>query len=186
MKKTVLFKAGLASFSALMMLAQPTFANDTIHFSNCTEAWENGYSDIHRGEPGYSSRLDKDGDGVACERSKAPRGVFKPRQSSPQNRVSSSGWVKQDGYWYYYSDNGNPVTNSWKGDYYLKSDGTMAQSEWIYDSYYKGWYYLKSDGSYARNTWQGNYYLKSDGKMAKNERVDGGRYYVDGSGLWKP
>lgn len=266
MKKTVLFKAGLASFSALMILAQPTFANDTIHFSNCTEAWENGYSDIHRGEPGYSSRLDKDGDGVACERSKAPRGVFKPRQSSPQNRVSSSGWVKQDGYWYYYSDNGNPVTNSWKGDYYLKSDGTMAQSEWIYDSYYKGWYYLKSDGSYARNTWigsyylkangkmaqsewiydssyqawyylksdgsyaknawqgafylkangkmaqsewiydssyqswyylksdgsyarntwQGNYYLKSDGKMAKNERVDGGRYYVDGSGLWKP
>ena len=143
MKKTVLFKAGLASLSALMMLAQPTFANDTIHFSNCTEAWENGYSDIHRGEPGYSSRLDKDGDGVACERSKAPRGVFKPRQSSPQNRVSSSGWVKQDGYWYYYSDNGNPVTNSWKGDYYLKSDGTMAQSEWIYDSYYKGWYYLK-------------------------------------------
>ena len=266
MKKTVLFKAGLASLSALMMLAQPTFANDTIHFSNCTEAWENGYSDIHRGEPGYSSRLDKDGDGVACERSKAPRGVFKPRQSSPQNRVSSSGWVKQDGYWYYYSDNGNPVTNSWKGDYYLKSAGTMAQSEWIYDSYYKGWYYLKSDGSYARNTWigsyylkangkmaqsewiydssyqawyylksdgsyaqnawqgtfylkangkmaqgewiydssyqswyylkldgsyarntwQGNYYLKSDGKMAKNERVDGGRYYVDGSGLWKP
>ena len=42
MKKTVLFKAGLASFSALMMLAQPTFANDTIHFSNCTEAWEHG------------------------------------------------------------------------------------------------------------------------------------------------
>ena len=25
--------------------------------------------------------------------------------------------------------------------------------------------------------------LKSDGKMAKNERVDGGRYYVDASGL---
>ena len=33
---------------------------------------------------------------------------------------------------------------------------------------------------------KGNYYLKSDGKMAKNERVDGGRYYVDASGLWKP
>ncbi|MDU1466454.1 MAG: N-acetylmuramoyl-L-alanine amidase family protein, partial [Streptococcus mitis] len=53
-------------------------------------------------------------------------------------------------------------------------------------SSYQAWYYLKSDGSYARNAWQGNYYLKSDGKMAKNERVDGGRYYVDASGLWKP
>lgn len=29
-------------------------------------------------------------------------------------------------------------------------------------------------------------YPKSDGKMGKNERVDGGRYYVDASGLWKP
>ena len=60
----------------------------------------------------------------------------------------------------------------------------MAQGEWLYDASYQAWYYLKSDGSYARNTWQGNYYLKSDGKMAKNERVDGGRYYVDASGLW--
>ena len=68
----------------------------------------------------------------------------------------------------------------------LKSNGKMAQGEWVYDSSYQAWYYLKSDGSYARNAWQGNYYLKSDGKMAKNERVDGGRYYVDASGLWKP
>ena len=136
MKKTVLFKAGLASFSALMMLAQPTFANDTIHFSNCTEAWENGYSDIHRGEPGYSSRLDKDG-----ERSKAPRGVFKPRQSSPQNRVSSSRWVKQDGYWYYYSDNGNPVTNSWGVRIANSYDGSALLSVIIYNGgiYGKRW-----------------------------------------------
>ena len=80
----------------------------------------------------------------------------------------------------------HPVRNAWQGSYYLKADGKMAQSEWIYDSSYQAWYYLKSDGSYARNAWQGNYYLKSDGKMAKNERVDGGRYYVDASGLWKP
>ncbi|WP_399553098.1 LD-carboxypeptidase LdcB/DacB [uncultured Streptococcus sp.] len=44
---------------------------------------------------------------------------------------------------------------------------------------------MKSDGSYARNAWQGSYYLKSNGKMAVNEWVDGGRYYVDDSGLWK-
>ena len=63
----------------------------------------------------------------------------------------------------------------------------MAQGEWVYDSSYQAWYYLKSEWFFnARNAWQGNYYLKSDGKMAKNERVDGGRYYVDASGLWKP
>ena len=78
------------------------------------------------------------------------------------------------------------MKNAWQGSYYLKADGKMAQSEWIYDDSYQAWYYLKSDGSYAYSTWQGNYYLKSDGKMAKNERVDGGRYYVDASGLWKP
>ena len=143
MKKTVLIKVAFVALLVWGLFAQPVTAEENIHFSSCKEAWENGYSDIHRGEPGYSSKLDRDGDGIACERANAPQGVFKPRQSSPQNRVSSSGWVKQDGYWYYYSDNGNPVTNSWKGDYYLKSDGTMAQSEWIYDSYYKGWYYLK-------------------------------------------
>ena len=177
MKKTVLFKAGLASFSALMMLAQPTFANDTIHFSNCTEAWENGYSDIHRGEPGYSSRLDKDGDGVACERSKAPRGVFKPRQSNSQSSQTTSGWVNRDGTWYYLKSDGSYTKNSWQGAYYLKSDGKMAQSEWIYDGAYHGWYYLKSDGSYAKNSWQGDYYLKSDGKMAKNEWIYDGAYH---------
>nr|WP_275887260.1 excalibur calcium-binding domain-containing protein [Lysinibacillus fusiformis] len=25
-----------------------------------------GYSDIRKGEPGYSSKLDRDGDGIAC------------------------------------------------------------------------------------------------------------------------
>ena len=109
----------------------------------------------------------------------------KAKQSTAaQNNTSSattSGWVKQDGAWYYFDGNGNPVKNAWQGSYYLKADGKMAQSEWIYDSSYQAWYYLKSDGSYARNAWQGNYYLKSDGKMAKNERVDGGRYYVDAS-----
>ena len=185
MKKTFLLKTSLASLSVLTILAQPTFANDTIHFSSCTEAWQNGYSDIHRGEPGYSSRLDKDGDGVACERSKAPRGVFKPRQSHSQSSRTTSGWVNRDGAWYYLKSDGTYAKNSWQGDYYLKSDGKMAKSEWIYDGGYQGWYYLKSDGSYAKNSWQGNYYLKSDGKMAKNEWVDGGRYFVGSDGLWQ-
>ena len=201
MNKRHLLKLGLASLPALALFLQPVVADESIHFSSCKEAWENGYADIHKGEPGYSATLDKDHDGIACESKNAPKGVLKekklstsqantnvaPNSAAPTSSVAAeSGWVRQNGSWYYFSENGKPVTNTWQGAYYLKSDGRMAENEWVYDNYYQAWYYLKSDGSYARNTWQGSYYLKSDGKMAKNERVDGGRYYVDASGLWKP
>ncbi|MGW6417995.1 excalibur calcium-binding domain-containing protein [Streptomyces sp. NPDC055055] len=39
-----------------------------VHYANCTEVRDAGAAPIHRGDPGYSSRLDRDGDGVACER----------------------------------------------------------------------------------------------------------------------
>ena len=230
MNKRLFLKMSLATLSVLALFSQSVLAEENIHFSSCKEAWANGYSDLHEGAPGYSAKLDRDHDGVACELKNAPKGAFKAKQSTTTQTdttsSTTSGWVKQDGSWYYFDENGNPVKNAWQGNYYLKSDGKMAQSEWIYDdsyqawyylksdgsyaystwqgayylksngkmaqsewiydSSYQAWYYLKSDGSYARNTWQGNYYLKSDGKMAKNERVDGGRYYVDASGLWKP
>ena len=103
-------------------------------------------------------------------------------------KMAAGEWLYDSYYqsWYYLKEDGAYARNAWQGSYYLKSNGKMASSEWVYDTSYQAWYYLKSNGVYARNTWQGNYYLKSDGKMAKNERVDGGRYYVDGSGLWKP
>ena len=41
--------------------------NSTIYFKSCKEARAAGYSDIKKGEPGYSSRLDRDDDGIACE-----------------------------------------------------------------------------------------------------------------------
>ena len=229
MNKRLFFKMSLATLSVLALFSQSVLAEENIHFSSCKEAWANGYSDFHKGDPGYSAKLDRDHDGVACELKNAPKGAFKAKQeTTTQTDTSSSttsGWVKQDGAWYYFDGNGNPVKNAWKGSYYLKADGKMAQSEWIYDSSYQAWYYLKSDGSYAYSTWQGNYYLKSDGKMAKgewvydssyqawyyltsdgsyaystwqgnyylksdgkmavNEWVDGGRYYVDTTGLWK-
>ena len=229
MNRRFLLKVTLTSLSVLTLFSQVAVAEENIHFSSCKEAWAHGYSDMREGEPGYSAKLDRDHDGVACELKNAPQGAFKPRKSTEVKSNSSSavtsGWVQKDGVWYYYDEQGNPVTNTWKGSYYLKSDGKMAQSEWVYDasyqswyylksdgsyarnewqgSYYlksngkmaqsewvydvsyQAWYYLKSDGSYARNAWQGSYYLKSDGKMAVNEWVDGGRYYVDGSGLWK-
>ena len=229
MNKRLFLKMSLATLPVLALFSQPVLAEENIHFSSCKEAWANGYSDIHEGEPGYSAKLDRDHDGVACELKNAPKGAFKAKQAtSAQTDTSSattSGWVKHDGAWYYFDGNGNPVKNAWQGSYYLKADGKMAQSEWIYDDSYQAWYYLKSDGSYAYSawqgnyylksdgkmainewvydssyqawyyltsdgsyaysTWQGNYYLKSDGKMAVNEWVDGGRYYVDTTGLWK-
>ena len=175
MNKRLFFKMSLATLPVLALFSQPVLAEENIHFSSCKEAWANGYADIHEGDSGYSAKLDRDHDGVACELKNAPKGAFKAKQStSAQNNTSSattSGWVKQDGAWYYFDGNGNPVKNAWQGSYYLKADGRVAQSEWIYDASYQAWYYLKSDGSYAYSTWQGNYYLKSDGKMAINEWV---------------
>ncbi|CJU61959.1 SEC10/PgrA surface exclusion domain-containing protein [Streptococcus pneumoniae] len=78
-------------------------------------------------------------------------------------------WKQEGSYWYYFDRAGKALVNSWKGNYYLKSNGVMARNEWVYDTNYKAWYYLKSDGSYAQNSWQGSYYLKSDGKMAQSE-----------------
>lgn len=37
-------------------------------YANCTEARAAGASNIRRGEPGYGPHLDRDGDGVGCER----------------------------------------------------------------------------------------------------------------------
>lgn len=189
MNKRLFLKMSLVTLSILALFSQPVLAEENIHFSSCKEAWANGYADIHEGDPGYSAKLYRNHDGVACELKNAPKGAFKAKQeTTTQTDTTSStasGWVKQDGSWYYFDGNGNLVKNAWQGSYYLKSDGKMAQSEWIYDDSYQAWYYLKSDGSYAYNTWQGNYYLKSDGKMAVNEWVDGGRYYVGATGLWK-
>lgn len=189
MNKRLFLKMSLVTLPILALFSQPVLAEENIHFSSCKEAWANGYSDIHEGEPGYSAKLDRDHDGVACELKNAPKGAFKAKQSTAiqinTSSATTSGWVKQDGAWYYFDGNGNLVKNAWQGSYYLKADGKMAQSEWIYDSSYQAWYYLKSDGSYAYSTWQGNYYLKSNGKMAVNEWVDGGRYYVGADGVWK-
>ena len=41
---------------------------ETKYFKNCTEAWNAGVAPLRRGDPGYGPHLDRDGDGIACER----------------------------------------------------------------------------------------------------------------------
>ncbi len=48
----------------------PTPATTTrsdVYYENCTAVEAAGAAPIYRGDPGYSSKLDRDGDGVACE-----------------------------------------------------------------------------------------------------------------------
>jgi len=40
----------------------------SVYYANCTAARKAGKSNIRRGQPGYASHLDRDNDGIACER----------------------------------------------------------------------------------------------------------------------
>lgn len=46
---------------------QPEPENDSVYYPNCAAARADGAAPLHRGDPGYSRKLDRDGDGTACE-----------------------------------------------------------------------------------------------------------------------
>ncbi|TVT25509.1 excalibur calcium-binding domain-containing protein [Amycolatopsis acidiphila] len=49
--------------------APPASTEDVdVYYANCTEVRAAHAAPIHRGEPGYSRKLDRDGDGIACEK----------------------------------------------------------------------------------------------------------------------
>ncbi len=83
----------------------------------------------------------------------------------------SNQWSQINGKWYAFDQNGTMMANTWKGNYYLKSSGSMADKEWVYDPNYSSWFYLKSGGHYAEQQWVGSYYLKSGGYMAHKEWI---------------
>jgi hypothetical protein len=39
----------------------------SVRYASCADAWAAGAAPLHRGESGYRSALDRDGDGIACE-----------------------------------------------------------------------------------------------------------------------
>jgi len=59
----------LAAYKAKLAPRPPTTQprSQSSYYANCTAARAAGVTPIYRGEPGYSSKLDRDGDGVACE-----------------------------------------------------------------------------------------------------------------------
>lgn len=78
--------------------------------------------------------------------------------------VKQTGWVKNNGKWYYYD-----------------TDGKMVKADWI--KYANQWYYLGDDGVMLTG-WQEingkKYYLYADGHMASSEWVDG--YWLNCNG----
>lgn len=47
---------------------QKSKATNGRHFENCTAAFEAGVFDIKRSDPSYERKLDRDNDGIACEK----------------------------------------------------------------------------------------------------------------------
>lgn len=45
----------------------PAASRGDAYYPNCASARAAGAAPIRRGQPGYSRKLDRDGDGVACE-----------------------------------------------------------------------------------------------------------------------
>ena len=86
-----------------------------------------------------------------------------------------TGWVKVDGKWYYYKDDGTMVANKWEKIsgkwYHFDASGVMEASKWVKDS--KGWCYLGSNGAMATDKWvkdsKGWCYVGSDGYCVTNQ-----------------
>ena len=64
----ILLGGAILSLPAIGATKKTSSGNSTtVKFKSCKAAKAAGYSDMKKGEPGYSSNLDRDGDGIACE-----------------------------------------------------------------------------------------------------------------------
>ncbi|MEV5934687.1 LAETG motif-containing sortase-dependent surface protein [Streptomyces sp. NPDC052079] len=71
-----------AILTALALAAVPAtaVAHDGNHpFKNCTDAYDNGYSNITKGDDHYGKHLDRDNDGIGCDQ---PPADFKPHEET--------------------------------------------------------------------------------------------------------
>ena len=123
---------------------------------------------------------------------------------------AATGWVEEDGQWYFYDKDGNRVEDEWKksGDnwYWLDSEegGAMAVDKLIEDD--EDYYYVDGNGVMVTNTWvkvvnedqddsdpaeYRYYYMQASGKAytapessdtVRFRTIDGKRYAFDDDG----
>lgn len=124
---------------------------------------------------------------------------------------AATGWVEEDGQWYFYDKDGNRVEDEWKksGDnwYWLDSEegGAMAVDKLVEDD--DDTYYVDGNGVMVTNTWvkvvnedqdddddpaeYRYYYMQSNGKAYRQtgsssnlskKTIDGKRYSFDDEG----
>ncbi|MDO5141290.1 MAG: hypothetical protein Q4D40_07455 [Eubacteriales bacterium] len=116
--------------------------------------------------------------------------------------LAATGWVNEDGNWYYYNSSGDRVANEWKsynGQYfYLGDDEAMVTNQLIDDSN-GNYYYVDANGAMVKNTWVAVpadedeeldveyrwYYFGSTGKAYKSSYgkvINGKQYGFDDEG----
>ncbi|MFV0460045.1 MAG: excalibur calcium-binding domain-containing protein [Actinomycetales bacterium] len=59
--------AGIVAPSAGSSVGADTAQAPAAYYPNCSAARAAGAAPLRRGDPGYSTSLDRDGDGIACE-----------------------------------------------------------------------------------------------------------------------
>ena len=117
--------------------------------------------------------------------------------------MQQMGWVQEKDGWYYYSNDGKPLTNQWIGNYYVGADGKMLTSQWVGNFYVDAnglwspdhwinnggkWWYRHQDGTYTKNDFEvidnQTYYFDSDGyRVTGWKQVENDKYYFNASGI---
>jgi hypothetical protein len=65
-----LIRAAAAAFAVAALALPAAVSHADPSYKNCTEVRQAGKAPILKGQPGYGSHLDRDGDGIACETKK--------------------------------------------------------------------------------------------------------------------
>ena len=60
-------RIAVTAFSIAVLAAPAAASHADPVYKNCTEVRQAGKAPILKGQPGYSTKLDRDGDGIACE-----------------------------------------------------------------------------------------------------------------------
>ncbi|WP_100522665.1 excalibur calcium-binding domain-containing protein [Mycobacteroides abscessus] len=65
--KTKIISALIGAGFCLAPVPLASVAQADPPYDNCTQAHQDGAYNIKKGDPGYRTKLDRDGDGIACE-----------------------------------------------------------------------------------------------------------------------